>query len=156
MNNKANKVLTVFGDLEYENSRYVFEDNPWDLWQNMPEYNPKNIASKDAYLTLEVTFDDDSAVEAFAKLADLNITDQTKSTWFPKPVRDKYVTGYLGEYQRKEQYLEANYPKYPIYIVSKTRWEIRLTSDSLIEMGIKHYMIVEEHQYEMYKQHTIS
>lgn len=151
---KANKVLTVFGDLEYENPRYVFEDNPWDLWQHMPEYNPKNIPSKDAYLTLEITFDDQAAVDKFAALLDHPITDQTKSTWYPKKAHDKYVTGYLGEYQRTGSYLEANHPKYPIYIVSKTRWSVRLTSDSLIEMGIKHYMIVEESQYEQYKQHT--
>lgn len=151
---KANKVLTVFGDLEYENPRYVFEDNPWDLWQHMPEYNPKNIPSKDAYLTLEITFDDQAAVDKFAALLDHPITDQTKSTWFPKKAHDKYVTGYLGEYQRTGSYLKSNHPKYPIYIVSKTRWSVRLTSDSLIEMGIKHYMIVEESQYEQYKQHT--
>lgn len=151
---KANKVLTVFGDLEYENPRYVFEDNPWDLWQNMPEYNPKNIPSKDAYLTLEITFDDQAAVDKFAALLDHPITDLTKSTWYPKKAHDKYVTGYLGEHQRGEAYLAANAPKYPIYIVSKTRWSVRLTSDSLIEMGIKHYMIVEESQYEQYKQHT--
>ena len=151
---KANKVLTVFGDLEYENPRYVFEDNPWDLWQHMPEYNPKNIPSKDAYLTLEITFDDQAAVDKFAALLDHPITDLTKSTWYPKKAHDKYVTGYLGEHQRGEAYLAANAPKYPIYIVSKTRWSVRLTSDSLIEMGIKHYMIVEESQYEQYKQHT--
>ena len=151
---KANKVLTVFGDLEYENPRYVFEDNPWDLWQHMPEYNPKNIPSKDAYLTLEITFDDQAAVDKFAALLDHPITDLTKSTWYPKKAHDKYVTGYLGEHQRSEAYLAANAPKYPIYIVSKTRWSVRLTSDSLIEMGIKHYMIVEESQYEQYKQHT--
>lgn len=151
---KANKVLTVFGDLEYENSRYVFEDNPWDLWQNMPEYNPKNIASKDAYLTLEVTFVDDASVDDFSDLTGLNITPQTKSTWFPKRVHDKYVTGYVGEHQRKEHYRSENHPKYPIYIVSKTRWEIRLTSDSLIEMGIKHYIVVEQSQYDKYVEHT--
>lgn len=151
---RNDKVVTVFGDMEHENSRYLFEDNPWDHWQHMPSYDPKNIASKDAYLTVEITFEDADAVTQFSELLDHPITEQTKSTWFPKKNHDKYVTGYLGEHQRNDQYLQSNYPKYPIYIVSKTRWAIRLTSDSLIEMGIKHYMIVEESQYEKYKQHT--
>lgn len=151
---KANKVLSVFGDLEYENPRYVFEDNPWDMWQNMPDYSPKNIPSKDAYLTVEITFDDDSAVDELSKLTSLDITDATKSIWFPKKAHDKYVMGYIGEHQKNILYREENYPKYPIYIVSKTRWEIRMTSDSLIEMGIKHYMVVEQSQYQNYIDHT--
>lgn len=151
---KANKVLTVFGELEYENERYVYEDNPWDMWQNMPEYIPKNIPSKDAYLTLEIEFDSTESIQDFSVLIGQNINDNTKSIWFPKKQHDKYVTGYIGEFQRDQRYLEQNYPKYPIYIISKTRWEIRLTSDSLIEMGIKHYMIVEQSQLEMYKAHV--
>lgn len=37
-------------------------------------------------------------------------------------------------------------PRYPVYIVSKGRWEKRLTSDSLAEMGVPHFIVVEEQQ----------
>lgn len=40
--------------------------------------------------------------------------------------------------------------KYPIYIVSKGRWEKRLTADSLDEMGVDYKMIVEEEEYKKY------
>lgn len=42
------------------------------------------------------------------------------------------------------------YPKYPIYIVSKGRWETRHTSRALENLGIPYYIAVEEHEYEKY------
>ena len=41
-------------------------------------------------------------------------------------------------------------PKYPIYIISKGRWESRLTSKSLERMKVFYYIIVEEQEYEKY------
>ena len=41
-------------------------------------------------------------------------------------------------------------PKYPIYIVSKARWESRLTSKSLERMGVPYYIVVEKHEYQNY------
>lgn len=148
------KVQSVYGDIVSEDARYAFEDNPWDLWQDMPEYDPKNIPSKEPYLTLHVELENEQALIDFGKLMGQTLTQQTKSTWYPNRKRDIYKTGYIGEFQKGLTYKEENLPKYPIYIVSKTRWEVRLTSDSLIEMGLKHYMIVEESQYENYKKHT--
>ena len=41
-------------------------------------------------------------------------------------------------------------PKYPVYIVSKGRWESRLTSKALDWMGVPYKIIVEASQLEMY------
>jgi len=41
-------------------------------------------------------------------------------------------------------------PKYPIYIVSKGRWDSRLTSKALDWMGVPYKIIVEASQLEMY------
>jgi hypothetical protein len=48
-------------------------------------------------------------------------------------------------------YLQEHTPKYPIYICSKGRYKIRLTSDALVRMKLPHYIIVEEFEYELYK-----
>ena len=40
--------------------------------------------------------------------------------------------------------------KYPIYIVSKGRWESRLTAKALDKLGVSYYMVVEEQEYEKY------
>lgn len=41
-------------------------------------------------------------------------------------------------------------PKYPVYIVSKGRWESRLTSKAFETMGVPYYIIVEEQEYDNY------
>lgn len=44
--------------------------------------------------------------------------------------------------------------RFPIYVVSKGRYEIRLTSDALSSMKVKHYIVIEQQEYELYKKHT--
>ena len=41
-------------------------------------------------------------------------------------------------------------PEYPIYIVSKGRWETRLTSRALEEMNVPYHIIVERSEYDKY------
>jgi hypothetical protein len=41
-------------------------------------------------------------------------------------------------------------PNYPLYIVSKSRWESRLTSKALERMDVPYYIVVEAHQYNEY------
>ena len=41
-------------------------------------------------------------------------------------------------------------PKYPIYIISKGRWDVRLTASSLEEMDQPYFMIVEEQEFKLY------
>lgn len=42
--------------------------------------------------------------------------------------------------------------KYPIYIVSKGRWDKRLTADALEEMGADYKIIVEQQEFDSYAQ----
>jgi hypothetical protein len=41
-------------------------------------------------------------------------------------------------------------PKYPIYIVSKGRWESRQTSKALEKMNVPYYIVVEAHERDKY------
>jgi len=43
-------------------------------------------------------------------------------------------------------------PKYPVYIVSKGRWESRLTSKALDRLNVPYHIVVEEHERELYAQ----
>jgi hypothetical protein len=40
--------------------------------------------------------------------------------------------------------------KYPVYIVSRGRWETRLTSKALERMNVPYYMVIDEDQYDQY------
>jgi len=41
-------------------------------------------------------------------------------------------------------------PKYPVYIISKGRWESRLTSKALEEMKIPYHIVIEPQEYDKY------
>ncbi len=41
-------------------------------------------------------------------------------------------------------------PSYPLYIVSKSRWDSRMTSKALERMGVPYFIVVEEQQFEQY------
>ena len=41
-------------------------------------------------------------------------------------------------------------PRWPVYVVSRGRYEVRLTSRALDRMGVPHYLVVEEHEYDLY------
>ena len=41
-------------------------------------------------------------------------------------------------------------PKYPVYIISKGRWESRLTSKSLEEIDVPYYIVIEPQEYNNY------
>lgn len=44
-------------------------------------------------------------------------------------------------------------PKYPIYIVSKGRWQSRLTSKALEYMGVPYHIVIEEDEYSNYSRY---
>lgn len=41
-------------------------------------------------------------------------------------------------------------PKYPVYIISKGRWESRLTSKALERMNVPYHIVIEPQEYEQY------
>ena len=41
-------------------------------------------------------------------------------------------------------------PKYPVYIISKGRWESRLTSKALEEMRVPYHIVIEPQEYDQY------
>jgi len=41
-------------------------------------------------------------------------------------------------------------PKYPVYIISKGRWESRLTSKAFEQMGIPYHIVIEPQEYDQY------
>lgn len=44
-------------------------------------------------------------------------------------------------------------PKYPVYIISKGRWDSRLTSRALESLGVPYHIVVEPQEYDLYAEH---
>jgi hypothetical protein len=47
--------------------------------------------------------------------------------------------------------VETMNPKHPVYIISKGRWEHRLTSRALHRMGVRHFVVVEAQEHDRYR-----
>ena len=107
------------------------------LWVDMPYFNLENLY---IYCTLELQIDEDK-VQEFAKKINQNITPKTKEIKFP------YVKeGFNATLRMRSKVTN----KFPIYIVSKSRWDDCRTALYLRDMGADFKIIVEKDQYDNY------
>lgn len=109
-------------------------------FRNQDDYN--SLAKKSLVVNKTFVFEDRGHL---ARVSEQKITDRTKSIWFPYKshwggVKHKYVSEGVGVNNR-----------YPVYIVSKGRSHNCLTSKALQKMGVKHYLVVEQHQLNDYE-----
>lgn len=112
-------------------------------WKGMPEFdNEKN----EPFIKVIVQFESNEDAEDFGRKIDQKVTHKTKSINHPAiPKLDLTKIGWYGDWK------EEHMPKYPLYIVSKGRYELRLTADSLEAMKVPYYIVVEEHEKELYE-----
>ncbi len=117
-------------------------DRPWAReWWQMPECINSNIITGQAPLT--INFGNAEDVERFKAAIGQEFTDRAKSIWHPEQKRIKVVG--------QKRYLGTGlYPRYPVYIISKGRWQYNLTSRSLDKVGVPHRVCVEETEYDRY------
>ena len=111
-------------------------------WYNMPEFN---VDFKDeVYAKVEFYFDN-CDLDYIKELFEQNVTERSTSLWYPKLE--------FGIY-RKYRVIGGENPKYPIYVVSKGRYkrETWHTSFRLSQMGVKHFLVVEPQEYDLYKE----
>lgn len=111
-----------------------------DLWIGMPDFEQRDLSP---HKTVYVHFRNDADRTAFASLVGQTITDKTRSVWYPKAEIAKMVDKRFVTQKRVD-------PKYPIYVISKGRWETRLTSKALEKIGIPYRIVVEPQEFDNY------
>src|SRR5579864_4280272 len=134
-------------------------------WKGMPSYVNED---QTPFYSLRLHFKSQAAVDAFAKRNGLTITRKTRSHWIPPAKIGKYVNkvfvqhGYpipppLTSFDGKPWFNEDDRtlkprinPRYPVYIISKGRWETRLTAKSLEWMAVPYHIVVEPQEYDEY------
>ena len=118
-------------------------DNPpaWtENWQGMPEFQQKDLTP---WQTISVHFRNYEDRRAFQELVGQTITERTRSIWFPKAE--------IGRYANKAFEAPGTInPIYPVFVISKGRWESRLTSKALEKIGVPYHIVVEPQEYEAY------
>lgn len=125
-------------------TKEIEEGKVWDdVWREMPEFIQEN---NDAFKIIQLRLNKLNYADLSKKL-DQNISAKTKSIWYPKLIRDENI--------KKRWMIQSDKavpePKHPIYIVSKGRYEIRQTANSLERMKQPYYIVVEEQEYKQYK-----
>lgn len=120
----------------------MFDMSPaWtEHWQGMPSYVHKNLQP---FQSIILHFKDQQARDAFAKLVGQTLTSETKYAWYPRIE--------IGRFADKlyETPVQTN-PKYPVYVISKGRWESRLTVKALERIKVPYHVVIEPQEYAQY------
>ena len=126
--------------------------NSWqEEFTDLPDYN--NVSQPEPEIKATFKFRNKEDFEAFKekvkehlyngqKVFDGMQREKEKQAWYPLKEKDYRFEWYCPKPQN---------PQYPIYIVSKGRWERNPTSRALYKMNVPFYMVVEEHEYDNYK-----
>lgn len=80
---KEKNMIFDFMDLsEEEREQFIDEEHNWEEhWVGMPEFDQKD---KPPYKKIYLNFRTEEDYNAFAKLIGQNLTEKTKSIWYPK------------------------------------------------------------------------
>lgn len=109
----------------------------------MPTFSAQQ---KEPFKQISIKFKNKEDREHFAEKMGYKLTDKTKVVYYPEKEREINISN---------RYVENDIsllPRYPIYIISKGRWETRHTSKTLEKMGIPYFIAVESHEYDKYKE----
>jgi len=142
-----------FNTKEMKNIKYDYPNQSGDLfknmdWYEMPEYkiNPK-ILNSPTVIMVYIQDDEEAEdfIDDFDKIFNTNITPATKYIWYP--MRPESFSPDIDKMWITEKPVM---PKYPIYIISKGRWEKRYTSKYLEWCNIPYKIVVEPQEYDKY------
>lgn len=127
------------------NSSNSNKQKEWkNYWVGMPEFIQDEVES---YAKIDFYIREDY-LKYFCKKLNITINEDTNtvlSIWYNKDKDDiLFKTNYkvLGGVEKG---------KYPIYIISKGRWEYSATSKHLSAMQVPHYVVVEPQEVEKYE-----
>lgn len=117
-----------------------FFDADWkNHWTGMPEFVQEDQSAIDSINVQFATVEDR---EAFMKMMGYG-RDRTMSIWWPR--RDA-----LAQTDRDAPEFDAGPTKHPVYVISKGRWESRMTHKALERLRIPHRMVIEPQEQKKY------
>ena len=114
-----------------------------EVWRGMPSFNQEDLTS---FQAIKVHFRNLEDRAAFAKACGLRVTDTTQSLWYPQmPFADNTNKRWVTRIKSHPVTV-----KYPIYVISKGRWESRLTVKALDLCDVPYHVVIEPQEYDQY------
>lgn len=107
------------------------------LWRGMPEYDHEDLGP---WRTITVNFPA-SERAAFERVIGQKIIG--RSIWHPKAE----ITRYMNKRFKTEEHVQ---PRYPVYVISKGRWESRWTVKALEQMNVEYKIVIEPQEFDNY------
>ncbi len=134
------KIKNMFNNFKILKGKIISNITENYYWYLMPEYKlDKKMYLPFAYILFSTKRDK----KHFLKRIDKKISDKARYFYYPKDLVNKTKI-----YEYKIKY-KIN-PKYPIYIVSKGRWEKRKTVKALESMNCPYKIVIEPSEYAKY------
>jgi len=116
----------------------------WEMrWQEagMPEYDQNDLKP---HSSVVIKFANIYDREDFIRLVrQLEVTPKTKYIWFPEQFKRRWT-------KRGGGTVETDSNKYPVYIISKGRWESNVTARNLEKIGVRYKLVVEPQEFSSY------
>ena len=123
-----------------ENLLFELPDENAPHLEALPDYHQEYLQP---WQTVMVHLSCREDKNALAKLLGQTITDETKYLWYPKPD--------LKRVSNKRWVCNPpKNPQHPIYIISKGRWESRLTVKALDAINVPYRVVIEPQEREQY------
>ena len=126
-------------ELKTQSTLFDISEDWRDIWKGMPRFEQKDLEPQQSIL-VHFSCDDDRS--DFSRLIGQPVTDLTKCVWHPKAE--------IGRIADKRWVGKGLNPRYPVYIISKGRWETRFTSRSLEYLNVPYRIVIEPQEYDQY------
>lgn len=119
-----------------------FDDSWKKEWAGMPEYSHED---QEPWKSVTVHFECEEDMRLFSMLVEQKMYETTRSIWYPEAE--------IGRF-RDKRYVDSDgvtkNPRHPVYVISKGRWETRLTSKALEKIRVPYRIVVEPQERDEY------
>lgn len=138
----------VRADVSDPDQAALFDLDELDWWRpywtdDLPEYVSEDAT---AHSSINVQFRDEAARAEFLEKMGEKAT-RVKSIWYPS-------REYLEQSDRAAEARHVPAGRYPIYVISKGRWDSRLTVRALDKLGLPYLLVIEPTELESYAEHV--
>ncbi len=116
-----------------------------DAWEDMPEYDQRDLSVCHIEVKFRSAADRSRFLVLFGENPERKPRDRYRvAFWYPKMENSTVNKGSADRYKK------APPNKYPVYVISKGRWDSRLTSKALENLKIPYRIVVEPQEYDQY------